>query len=265
MQTDLKNLPPLIINRATRRSPMTVYHIREFLTNLVYRSKYEKVPPERTTDTFTDSDLAYLNEQNVQQDNLQASSTHLYRRRFLAEEQLSVRDFLRNRPSLRRNFSEPFNLSSSCLDSSPLKQQYKQRSHSQGESMAVDVEDCDSSPKAVHYCAVDSSNGLYSEDSSIEWNPKSHNTLETQNADYEVNQEITTQTNLSESTQEVAQREIGTNTPYLTPQTSEDESSSFVSPLNSPDNLSLADEDTHTMSLNIMNHDEDLERISKEK
>ncbi len=54
MQADLKNLPPLIINRATRRSPgpaMTVYHIREFLTNPVYRSKYEKAPPERTTDT----------------------------------------------------------------------------------------------------------------------------------------------------------------------------------------------------------------------
>ncbi len=68
---------------------------------------------------------------------------------------------------------------------------------------------------------IQAMHGLYSEDSSIEWNPKSRNTLETQNADHEVNQEITTQTNLSESTQEVAQREIGT-TLRITPQTSED-------------------------------------------
>lgn len=100
MQTDLKKLPPLIVNRAIRRSPMCVYHVREFLTNPAYRKKHEKVRSfEGSNDTFTDSDLAYVNAQSLEN-------------RFLAEEQLSVYDFLSDRPNLKRNKSEPLNLDS---------------------------------------------------------------------------------------------------------------------------------------------------------
>ncbi len=218
---------------------MTVYHIREFLTNSVYRSKYEKdARPERTTDTFTESDLAYLNEQNTREENLQASMTSAYRRRFLAEEQLSVRDFLRNRPSLKRNYSEPFNLSSSTTHRNPPNQHYRPRSYSQGESMEMNVEDCDSqsTPKAVQFLTANPTNGVSSEDSSIEWNTKSHDTSD-------LDHEDTTQTSLGEFTQEIVQREIVTNTtPFLTPQSSEDESSLFVSPLNSLEDKNTSDD-----------------------
>ena len=257
IQTDLKNLPPLIINRATRRSPMSVYHIREFLTNPVYRAKYEKAPPvERTTtDTFTESDLAYLNEQNSRQETLQANSAQLYQRQFLADQQLSVRDFLRNRPSLRRNNSEPFNLASSYDDDD---ESIKRRSHSHdGESMDRDIDeyvehvgssfdDSQSTPKAVHHSALDPpTSGLHIDSSLWKSNERKPDLLKKPNSDQTSNESNveTKQDDDEVLSQYTAPKTNTSELPFLTPQASEDEASLsaslYESPLNSPDNVSI--------------------------
>lgn len=78
---------------------MSVYRIRELLTKPGKRKSGLSI--EASVDTFTADDIHLVDQHSLQQED--GVSGH----RFYAGEQLSVRDFLRNRPSLKRNQSVP--------------------------------------------------------------------------------------------------------------------------------------------------------------
>ena len=80
---------------------MSLYRIRELLTKPGKQN--DRLPIEGSVETFTADDIHLVDKQSLQLED--GVSGH----RFYAEEQLSVHDFLRNRPSLlrRRNQSMP--------------------------------------------------------------------------------------------------------------------------------------------------------------
>ena len=231
----MKNLPPLIINRAARRSPMCVYHVREFLTNPDYRRKYEKAStPIRSDDDLTASEKDYINQQGVQ-----TSYTH---QRFLAEQQLSVTDYLKNRPSLRRNCSVPAHLDAPRLQDNEFEQRSstKQRSYSHSDSVTNGRALNDMGKKPSMLNTAQSSSVNYSTYPSTNGTNGFHDQELGETGDY-----VKSKTEHDQAPAQAPQ-EKGSTPPFITPEVSSEEvspaTSHYYSPLESQDNLSSDDE-----------------------
>ena len=231
-QIDLKNLPPLIVNRAARRSPMCVYHLREFLTNPDYRRKCEKA--STPIDDLTASERDYANQQSIQ-----TSYTH---QRFLAEQQLSVRDYLKNRPSLTRNYSMPTHLDAPTRlrdNDFEQKSSTKQRSHSHSDSVASGRDLNDMAEESSRFSASQSSSVIYSTYLSTNGTNGFQESGDNVKSKAEHDQALD-QDYLHPFSGEGEER--GSTPPFLTPEISSEEASPstshYYSPLESQDNLS---------------------------
>ena len=231
---------------------MAVYRIREFLTNPNYRRKVEKASsPVRSEVDLTASERAYMNQQEFQ--------TSYTQQRFLAEQQLSVRDYLKNRPSLRRNYSVPANLdvSRKFEDTKPeFEERGKRRSQSHGESFRRDFEDL--VEESSRFSASQSLSMRYSTST-----PQTNgfHRQEMGKTGEHTNGEIAheaapVQTHLHPISSEGDDRG---STPFLTPETSTDEvstaTSHYYSPLNSQDNLSSDGEQIELPSMHTVSQE----------
>ena len=216
---------------------MCVYHLREFLTNPDYRRKYEKAStPIRSVDDLTASERDFVDQQSIQ-----TSNTH---QRFLAEQQLSVKDYLKNRPNLRRNHSASD--ASTRLQGNEFEQRSstKRRSHSHSDSVASGRDLNDMAEESSRFSASQSSSVICSTYPSTNGTNGFHNQEPGETGDNVKSKaehdQALDQASLHPFSGEGEEK--GSTPPFLTPEVSSEEvspsTSHYYSPLESQDNLS---------------------------
>lgn len=123
---------------------MAVYRIRELLIKPPSGKRKSVLPIEESEATFSAEDIHFIDQQYSRQKNSVRNSTNSHR--FYDKEQLSVHDFLRHRPSLRRYKSSPevkvklgYPIATQATESEEGRR--KRRSYSCGSKVVDDEED----------------------------------------------------------------------------------------------------------------------------